>query len=221
MNIIAILSQKGGAGKTTLAVNLAIKAELAGQSVLLIDLDPQASSAAWKDSRTAETPVVVSAPAARLPQLIETARSNGAQMVIIDTAPHSENSALEAAKIADLVIIPCRAGILDIRAIKSSLNICELARKPSLVVLNALPAQGNILEEAAAAITQIGGTVAKTSIGQRIAFNHAMTASSGVVEFEPNGKAAQEMTGLFTEITKHLKGSTHEQKQTQPRRRHS
>ena len=93
MKIIAIVAQKGGAGKTTLALHLAVAADRQGRSAVIVDLDPQASAAAWGDSREAETPAVVSAQAARLPQVLETARNHGAEFVVLDTAPHSESTA--------------------------------------------------------------------------------------------------------------------------------
>ena len=120
-----------GTGKTTLAINLAVEAERNNLSSLLIDLDPQSSATEWSDSRQQNYPVVLSSHASRMDKLIEKAEANNASFIFIDTAPHSENSALEAAKIADLVLIPCRAGILDIKAIQSSLNICRLANVKS------------------------------------------------------------------------------------------
>lgn len=200
VKIISIISQKGGAGKTTLAVNLAVLLEQNSKAVLLLDLDPQASSSYWSDSRSQTVPVVVAAQQNRLHQLLETGRENGADFVIIDTAPHSESAAFESSQVADIVIIPCRAGILDIRAIQSSLNICKLTEKTPYVLLNALPFRGSIAEEAVQAIRQIGGVVMNSSVGQRIAFNHAMTAGLGVVEYEPKGKASIEMHEIFHEI---------------------
>ena len=199
---IAIISQKGGAGKTTLAINLAVEAERNNLSSLLIDLDPQSSATEWSDSRQQNYPVVLSSHASRMDKLIEKAEANNASFIFIDTAPHSENSALEAAKIADLVLIPCRAGILDIKAIKSSLNICRLANVKSLVILNALPAQPFIAEEARQAIETIGGNVFEYTLGQRIIFSHAMTAGLGVVEFDLKSKAAQEIQNIFELINK-------------------
>ena len=199
---IAIISQKGGAGKTTLAINLAVEAERNNLSSLLIDLDPQSSATEWSDSRKEDYPVVMSAHASRMVTLIEKAEANNASFLFIDTAPHSENSALEAAKIADLVLIPCRAGILDIKAIQSSLNICRLANKKSLVILNALPSQPVIVEEAKKAIETIGGDVCKHTIGQRIVFSHAMTASLGVVEFDIKSKATKEIQNIFKLINR-------------------
>ena len=88
MHTIAILSQKGGTGKTTLALHLAVAAEKDGHSTVVIDLDPQASSAGWKDTRPQETPVVVPTPSARLKQALEAARKGRAALVFIDSAPH-------------------------------------------------------------------------------------------------------------------------------------
>ncbi|MEA0971183.1 ParA family protein [Candidatus Megaera venefica] len=194
---IAIISQKGGAGKTTLAINLAVEAERTNLSSLLIDLDPQSSATEWSDIREQDYPVVLSAHASRMDKLIQKAEVNNASFVFIDTAPHSENAALESAKIADLVLIPCRAGILDIKAIQSSLNICNLAQVKALVILNALPSQRTIEKEARQAIEKIGGNVCEYTVGQRIIFSHAMTAGLGVVEFDVNSKASREIQNIF------------------------
>jgi chromosome partitioning protein len=194
---VAIISQKGGAGKTTLAINLTVESERNGYQSLLIDLDPQSSATEWYDSREQKSPLVLSIHASRLNKIIEEAKENNADFVFIDTAPHSENSALEAAKIADIVLIPCRASILDIKAIQSSLNICNLANTKSLVILNALPSQTVIAKEAKQAIETIGGKVCEYTIGQRIVFNHAITAGLGVVEFDIKSKAAEEVQNIF------------------------
>src|ERR1700690_408678 len=117
MKTVAVISQKGGAGKTTLAVNLAVAAELSNVATVLIDLDPQASAKTWHDIRARkDAPFVVSAQASRLEEVLEVSRTNGAEFVIIDTAPHSEAAALAAARAADLVLIPCRPSILDLKA---------------------------------------------------------------------------------------------------------
>src|SRR5262245_33178624 len=137
MKTIAVISQKGGAGKSTLALHLAVSADNDGKVAVVIDLDPQASAASWKDLRKARSPDIVSAQAARLPQVLDTARLHGAKFAVIDTAPHSETAALAAARAADLVLIPCRPAILDLRAISASVELVKLARKPACIVLNA------------------------------------------------------------------------------------
>lgn len=143
MKTIAILSQKGGAGKTTLAVNLATAAQLAKKQTVIIDIDPQASATGWGDSRLSETPIVISAQPSRLQKVIEAANENGADFVFIDTSPHSESGALAAARLADFILIPCRPAILDLRAISNTIDIVKLAACKAAVVLTCVPPRGS------------------------------------------------------------------------------
>jgi chromosome partitioning protein len=115
MKRLAILSQKGGAGKTTIAVNLAVAADRLGMAAAVIDIDPQVSAARWGDSRQSESPPVISAHAERLSYFLETCRKNSAELVIVDTAPHAQGDALTAARQADFILIPCRPSIVDLR----------------------------------------------------------------------------------------------------------
>ena len=112
MKILTLLSQKGGAGKTTIAVHLAVAAEEAGLPTIVLDLDPQASASSWKDVRnalgSASAPDVLATHPARLPQVLETVKKNGAKLAVIDTAPHSEAGTLTAAKASDFILVPCR-----------------------------------------------------------------------------------------------------------------
>ncbi|HYX17889.1 MAG TPA: ParA family protein, partial [Nostoc sp.] len=101
MKTVAIVGSKGGVGKTSLSINLAVAAAIKNKETVLIDLDPQASASKWKDSREAESPVVISCQASRLEKVLETAQDGGAELVVIDTAPHSESSALAAIRAAD------------------------------------------------------------------------------------------------------------------------
>src|SRR5512134_697468 len=116
MKTVAVISQKGGSGKTTIALHLAVAGALAGKNTAIIDLDPQASAAKWSDRRETDLPVVISAQAARLRKEMDRVRDFGGEFLIIDTAPHSDSAAIEAAQAADLVIIPCRPAILDLEA---------------------------------------------------------------------------------------------------------
>lgn len=203
MRTVAIVSQKGGSGKTTLSLHLAIAAQQAGQAVVVIDLDPQASSAGWKDSRSGDEPVVVSVPATRLPQALETARTGGADLAIIDTAPHSGEVALTAAEAADLVLIPSRPGILDLRAIGTTARIVKLAGKPGYVVLNAMPPRApHVLADATKAAAVHGLDVAPVSVQQRAAYAHSLTVGQTAQEFERNGKAAGEISSLYEWLRK-------------------
>jgi chromosome partitioning protein len=203
MKTISIISTKGGSGKTTLALNLATVAESFGHSAVVIDLDPQASAKGWHDHRKKESPVVISAQASRISDVLATAKQHGADICIIDTAPHSETSALAAARAADLILIPCRPGILDIRGISTSVDLAQLAKRPALVVLNAIPPRGGLADQAAEAIQPYGIDVAAARISQRAAFYHSLTAGQTVVEFEPDGVAAEEIRALYQLACKH------------------
>ena len=211
MKIVAVISQKGGAGKTTLAVNLAVAAELENAATVLIDLDPQASAKTWHDIRERkDAPFVVSSQASRLEEVLEISRSNGAELVVIDTAPHSESTALAAARAADLVLIPCRPAILDLKAIGISADLAALAKKPAAVVLNAVPHQGRLAEEAEEAVRSYNLAIAPMKLTQRAAYVHSLTAGQAVQEFEPEGKAAAEISELYKWTCTRVHASTHE-----------
>jgi chromosome partitioning protein len=207
MQTISLIAQKGGTGKTTLALSLAVAATRADRTVAVIDLDPQASAGNWADRRaTKDTPAVVSAHVPRLQNVIDTARQNGVDLVIIDTPGKSEQAALAAAKVADLVLIPCRPQIYDIETLAATKEIVELSGgKPAFVVLNAVPPQGRRHEEAIAAIRDMGLAVCPVHLVQRAAFGDAPNAGQSASEYEPGGKAAQEIELVYKFATDLLK----------------
>ncbi|MGO9356972.1 MAG: AAA family ATPase [Xanthobacteraceae bacterium] len=197
MKTVAIISQKGGAGKTTLSVHLATSASASGHSAAIVDLDPQGTAASWGDRRQADAPEVVSGQAARLAVLIEAAQANGADLLILDTAPNADQTALRAAQVADVVLIPCRAATFDLEAIQATLTLAELAKKPSYVVLNAIPPRSGIGREAAEGLKLRGARVSPTMLSQRAAFAHGVIDGRTAQEFEPDGKAAEEVEALY------------------------
>src|SRR5271157_443048 len=196
MKIVAIISQKGGAGKTTLAVHLATAAA-AGHTAAVIDLDPQATATSWGDRRIAAAPEVVSGQAVRLPALVSAARENGADFLVLDTAPNADQTASLAARAADLVLIPCRASAFDLEAIETTLMLAKAAAKPAYVVLNAVPPRSSIGKEAAEGLTAQGAQVAPHQLTHRAAFTHGVIDGRTAQEFEPQGKAAVEIEGLY------------------------
>jgi chromosome partitioning protein len=197
MIVIPIIAQKGGATKTTLAIHLAVAALQDDKETMIIDLDPQASSAKWKDLRAADTPVVISAQASRLEQNLATARNAGADLVIIDTAPHSDNTALIAARSADLILIPTRTGILDLQAVPDSINIAKLANKPTAIILSAVPVRGTTPEQAREALKSLGVEISPCTTAYRAAYSNAPSAGLTAQEYEPKGKAAEEIKQLY------------------------
>ena len=197
MKTIALISQKGGGGKTTIAVHLATALQAAGHEALVIDLDPQASASEWKDARVAERPYVMAVPSSRLLKALDTARQGGAAVAVLDTAPHSEGTALEAARNAHLILVPCQPSIMDLRAMRKTADLLNYLRKPTFAVLNEVAPQGSVADEAAKAITlQFGLQVAPVRLGQRVAFNRCLLTGQTAQEIEPDGKAALEVAAL-------------------------
>ena len=198
MKTIAFLSQKGGTGKTTLALHLAVAAQHAGLTSAVLDLDPQASASGWKDSRDEPQPPVTPLQAARLGEALESAAASGIVFMVVDTAPHAADAAVAAAEAADLILIPCRAGILDLRAIAATARLARDAGKPAYVVLNQAPHRApRIVADVTEAVKQHGLTVAPVVLHQRSAYAHALTAGQTAEEYEPGGKADAEVGDLL------------------------
>jgi chromosome partitioning protein len=203
MKTVAIVSQKGGSGKTTVAVHLAVCAELAGKTAAIIDLDPQASALEWHSRREADTPEVIISTPEQLPALIKSAKENKADLMIIDTAPHSDRAATIAADLADLVLVPCRPSAFDVAAIGKTLNLLKLAKalNRTAILLNAAPPRGTITDAAETGLAEIV-PVAPVRLHHRAAYSHAINSGNSVEEYDPQGKAAEEIRALYKWIMK-------------------
>jgi chromosome partitioning protein len=198
MKTVVIVSQKGGTGKTTLAIHLAVATEQSGKPTVVIDLDPQASAAAWRDLRQAEGPTVESVQPARLTPTLKAAAKAGCELAIIDTPARSENTALDAVRVSDLALIPCRPGFFDTAAMSFTANLLKLAGKPGFVVFSQVPARaGNLLVEVQEALGSYGLTPAPVPVHLRAAYSHAIPGGQSAQEYEPKGKAAAEITELY------------------------
>jgi chromosome partitioning protein len=197
MKTLAIVSRKGGAGKTTIAVHLAVAAEAHGIATAIFDLDPQASAALWSDHRGEPIPAVVPAQAPRLPSLLAQARQNEADLVLIDTAPYADGIASEAADHADAILIPCRPSSFDLDAIGASVRLARNAGKPAYVIINAAPVQGVETAEAIAAITAAGVDVCPVVLHHRKPYASRIHEGRTAQEIEPKGKAAAEIEALL------------------------
>jgi chromosome partitioning protein len=211
MRTLAMIAQKGGTGKTTLALSLAVAAETAGRSVLVIDLDPQASACKWSDRRSAKAPPVIDAQPARLAAALAKAKQAGVDLAIVDTPARIEQAAAESAKVADLVLIPCKPSILDLETLRATVELVQgRSQSPPLVILNAIPAQGTRHEQAAEAIAGMGLEVCPAYVGQRVAFEYAAQAGQTVTEYEPDGRAASEVRRLYEYVCRRVDMPTEE-----------
>jgi chromosome partitioning protein len=201
MKTLVILAQKGGSGKTTLAVHMAVCAARQKRRTALIDIDPQSSAFNWNESRDEGRKLdAAKAEAGQIPALLQQAKAGGIDLAIIDTAPHSDSAAAIAAQYADLVLIPCRPARFDLDAIASTVQIATVAKKSAAVVINAAP-RGKLAEEARAALERQGITVIDTVLHQRAAYSHAVIDGRSVHEYEPGGKAAAEIDELYNHLT--------------------
>ena len=204
MNTLAVLSRKGGTGKTTLTVNLAVAAERAGHKVAIVDLDSQASASEWGDWREAETPEVISVHSARLPQALHKLKQQGITFALLDTPPKIEDIALDAATVADMAIIPCKLGAFDLKAIEKTILVGNMAKCPMRILFNAVRARSSMLHPAKRAVQVYEVNVAPCVIGDRVIFSHSVIEGLGVMEYEPKGKASIEIQALFRYISKEL-----------------
>lgn len=210
MHTIALMSQKGGVGKTTVALHLAVAFTLAGKNVAILDLDPQASAAEWGDAREGEFPHVQSIQASRLTKTIEQMKEIGADIVILDTAPHSETTSLDAARASDLVLVPCKPSIMDLRAITKTIDLLKLVNVPAYAILNAVQHHSVAAAEEAASTIQhhLGMNVAPPMLGERVAFNRSLIAGLSAQETEPDSKAASEVSNLHKWVVETLAKTT-------------
>ncbi len=202
MKIISCISQKGGVGKTTISINVAIAATLVGKQVVILDLDPQQSASRWSRLRSQDNPIIIPAHAPNLAEFIEQARKHNADLVVIDTAPKSENAALSAAKLANFIIIPTQASNLDLDAIADTIQIVELAKKPAAFVLTNCKTTSSLADMAADALSAYSIPLAPIRFANRVAFVKSLMAGKGVIEFEPNGPSAKEAMQLYKYICK-------------------
>jgi len=204
MRVLAMASQKGGSGKTTLSGHLAVQAERAGAGpVVLIDIDPQGSLADWWNERDAELPAFAQTTVARLAGDLELLRQQGFKLAVIDTPPAITMAIQSVIQVAELILIPTRPSPHDLRAVGATVELCDRSGKPLIFVVNAATPKARITSEAAVALSQ-HGTVAPVTVHQRTDFAGSMIDGRTVMEVDPRGKSAAEIAMLWTYVADRL-----------------
>lgn len=198
MKVIGFLSQKGGAGKTTLAVHTAVAAHEAGIRVVLIDTDPQKSATVWGEARQKDAPIVATAGVSELRRVLDAARNDGIELAIVDAAPHAAPAAASIARSANLVAIPCRPTAFDLAAVEGAVRIVKAVGVRAAFVLSACPFRAPEIGETREALGGFGLPVAPVEITDRRAFARAVASGQAVTEFESDGKAAGEIRALWS-----------------------
>jgi chromosome partitioning protein len=208
MFVIVLASQKGGAGKTTLAAHLAVAAEAAGDGpAVLIDTDPQGSLSAWWNVRKAEAPKLAPVAIAELPEKLELLEGAGYGAAIIDTPPAITEAIGAVVVSADLVLIPTRPSPHDLRAVGSTLSLVQGASKPFVFAVTQAKPNARLTVQAMAALSE-HGKVATAIIHDRVDYAASMIDGRTVQEIDPRGRSAQEMTELWKFLKAQMADST-------------
>ncbi len=203
--VVSIAQQKGGAGKTTLAVQLGVAWLTMGKRVAMLDIDPQASLFTWFNLRRRRqgddegSLMVQGLSGWRLGGEVGRLRREF-ELVLIDNPPHAETDARSALRAADLALLPCQPNVLDLWASKTTLELAEAARTEALLVLNRVPARGLAAAAIRAEIEQQRWPLATASLGNRQAFAASIALGQGVAESAPKSPAGVEIAALAAEV---------------------
>lgn len=199
---MAFFGQKGGSGKTTLAVHVAVAAQQAGKRVAILDLDPQGSALGWYRSRGLDaTPLTVAVPDSQLKRAIEGAEADGFDLVVVDSPPHAAPVAARIVAAADLVVVPVRPSPMDVAALPATVQL--IGSRPSVFVLSSCPPRAPEIEETRQLLGQYKRPVFGP-ITERRPYFRALTAGQAVSEFEPAGPASAEIRALCSALFKEI-----------------
>ncbi len=204
MRVLALASQKGGSGKTTLSGHLAVQAQRAGAGpVVLIDIDPQGSLADWWNEREADFPAFAQTTVGRLAQDLQVLRQQGFKLAVIDTPPAITMAIQSVIALSELIVVPTRPSPHDLRAVGATVDLCERAGKPLIFAVNGATPKARITAEAIVALSQ-HGTVAPITLHHRTDFAASMIDGRTVMEVDPTGRSAAEVAQLWSYISERL-----------------
>lgn len=212
MKTIALVTQKGGTGKSSIAVSLAVAAAETGHNSYVLDLDPQGTSKNWFERRVADTPQVAAIEASQVERALIALRQQEYDLVIIDTAGVDTPATILAMQAADLCLIPARPSIADIEATRATIASLTKLGKPFAFVLNQCPAGRSVRTSDAYRVLSLGGVVAAATLATRADHIDALATGQGVTERDPNGKAAAEVRELLKWLMNKMEGKTDDKK---------
>ena len=208
MKAITFVTQKGGSGKSTLCISLAVAAQEAGRSVCILEMDRQATVTDWAEHRRADTPEVAQIDATQLDDIMARLRSSAFDYVFIDTPGVDTPGSLAAIRAADLCVIPCRPTPADLRAFKPTLAAIYRLEKRFAFVLNQTPPRSYRVRDASDGLAVLG-VLPDVNIVMRNDHQDALGMGQGVTEYNPIGQAAAEIRRLWAWVAKRSQGMPH------------
>jgi chromosome partitioning protein len=206
MKIVALAQQKGGVGKSSLAIGLAVVAVAKGKSAAIVELDPQGTVRRWNERRNSPgvkaEPAVFSIEPAQLTSTLATLKADGADWVFLDLPGRNAPAVNAGIRVADLVLIPARPLDVDLEASDETVAAAQRLARPYAFVMNITPTRGARAEQWAEGLRKAGHAVAEPIIVERIQVPDAIAEGQGVTEYDPKGKAADELAELWVWINK-------------------
>lgn len=202
-SIIALAQQKGGVGKSTLAIHMAVELTQRSIRVAIIDLDPQGTAMKWRLRRAAERPTVVSSEPARLSQTI--ALEADAEIILLDLPGRRSPGVNEGLRLSDFVIVPARPLDIDIEASFETIAACQRMKRRYAFAMTSVPPGGRRAKQFTDMIRAKGLPVIPATVTELLAYPDAIAEGLGVSEWEPGGKAAAEISIFTTAVMKELR----------------
>ena len=197
MRVVSFVNRKGGCGKSTLALNLAVTAARRGERVAILDLDPQATVSGWFDSRgndRADTPCLIEAT--RVDTGLERLAEDGFTLVLIDTWGLNGADTVGAVRLSDLCLVPIRPSVADVRATMPTIRALTVSGASYALVINQAPPR----QPSKLPCRPNEGAVLPATLGSRVDVQYAFAMGLGVDEYAPNGKAASEVAALWSTV---------------------
>lgn len=215
MKTLTVLSRKGGAGKTTVSLSLAMAARQAGLKVVVADIDPLHSAGEVLRLRPEAHTLLIETTAAKLFIAQEVCAKNRYDLLIVDTPPAPQGDVVLAINAADLCIAVARPTALDLAAVRQSLTLLRRMRAPGLVVLNQCPparsgVESGFVQHAVQALQLAGLPLASSLLRSRAAYQHAFAHQQAVTEWDPQSDAAKDVLMLLAEVSELLTLSSRE-----------
>ncbi len=208
--IITIAQQKGGAGKTTMAAQLAVALATGKRKVALVDIDPQGSLTAWHGLR--RKTMGQDAGGIHLSVVAGWQLSNELgrlrddfDLLIVDSAANADTENKAAIRASDLVLVPMQPSLVDLWATGPTLTLAEKQKTRAMLLLNRVPPRGKLLDTIRQKVREEGLPCMKASLGNRVAFASSMLEGRGVLETEKSSLAAKEILTVLREVEKSLK----------------